>query len=329
MSRMLEALRRVEDRRQAGEEPGLLVRPRRARPAPAEEPDARAPMPVPAPAPQLAEPVGPAPSCTPFQAAMPAGPGDATSCDLACDPVATATPAERAAASSSADRDGSGEIPHAQGSPAPETQRVAQPRRVRRLDAQFLQLAERVLAHMPNTPPTVVGFCAVGPVAWAAVAPLAAALVQQLPGEIVVVEADTPPSSLAERLGILAGRRRRIPLEVLRTGIGWTGLAQPTGIPRLSLLPGMGELLAPVMPPGPSRWDLAVQELSQQHPLVLVVGAPSEGPAGLAPFKTCDGVFVLAALGCTGTRQARRIIESIQQAGGTVRGVILVDPQVS
>ncbi len=260
MSRMLEALRRIESRTPADQEPSVLVRPRRVEPSPA----AQAPA-----APEL--------SCT-------------------------------------------------GGPPGAETVTSGRLARIR-LDAQFHESAARVLARLPAGQPAVVGFCVLGPEPASVVAPLAVALVQQVPGEVVLVEADPHPCSLAERLGTFAGHRHRIPLEVLRTGRGWSQLAQGTSVPRLSVVASTRALDADQLAAGPRRWEAAIDEFRQQHQLVLVVTGPPADATTLRVLAACDGVFVLATLGHTGTRQTCRAIESIRHVGGTVCGVLLTDPK--
>ncbi len=338
---MLQALRRIEDRRQDGDEPARLVRPRRVRPAEPVRPEA-----------------APGDHGPPAESAIPAAfPAQTVATDPCADPApsvnvnpapaATAVEAELEPGALSNVLEASGlppegsaptsAVPEPAGPPAASPEQVLSPQtghatpqrpdgvpRIRRLDAQFYDLAAGILARVPGQP-AVIGLCVLEPESRLAVAPLAVAMVQQLPGEVVLVEADLSQASLAESLGAYAGQSNRIPLDVLRTGKGWAQLARPTGVFRLSLLAGMARL--PVAAPqGVSLWEAAAEELRQEHQLVLVVAGPPEAPTAQAALACCDGVFVLATLHHTGTRRARRGIQSIREIGRTVWGVILIAP---
>lgn len=341
MSRMLKALRRIEgrrhddeDHRQDGQRAAALIRPRRRTPG---EP-AAADEALSAPAAALrASPAREAPLHTPAQLPGPSG-GIEPAAPLGVSepgrqPLSVSDPLEGGQFSGN-ETDACSVDPGPQAPTSlPPSPAISQPGvktatfepGIRRLDAQFLDVAAQVLARVPSGQPAAVGLCALEPGGLWAVAPLAVAMVQQLPGDVVLVEADQGPTSLAERLGTYTGQSDRIPLEVLCTGKGWSQLARPTGVFRLSLVAGMRRLPGGPRPDGRWLWEAAVEELRQQHQLVLVVVGPPYDAAGQAALKCCDAVFVLATLRRTGTRRARRFLRSVRHAGVPLRGVILID----
>lgn len=355
---MLQALRRIEDRRQRGQEPTLLVRPRRLQPAErraagdissetSAAPNAAPARPVAQDAPPELPVLGTgAEPAAPQSAGEPTHPSTALkNCAVLphSEPGAPTTPVLESAVSpdrASLLRAHAASVcpePVSPPEPLPSQKTIETAAeapscapRTRRLDAQFSELAAQMLARVPASQPAVVGLCALEPASLAAVAPLAVALVRQLPGEVVLVEADpfftSLSTSLAERLGTYANRSSRIPLEVVRSGTGWSRLARPTGVPRLSVLPNMARVAGIATPESLALRKTAFEDLRQQHQLVLVAAGPPIPPTGRVPLEFCDGVFLLATLRQTGTRQARRLIQSIRWAGGTVWGLILVDP---
>lgn len=356
---MLQALRRIEGRRQhdehrgqdpsnrgqdseargqAIEEGALLVRPRRRRPS---EPEATDHSWLAASAAPIAGSEEAAPldmyltRPASFSTIDPATPATDSQPGLGQAPVTSSASAWEGNAFSAPEPAGTSTCSE----PAPQPESPPRPAAneealkapsfgpcIRRLDAQFHDLAAQVLARAPAGQPAVIGLCPLEADSLSAVAPLAVAMVRQVPGEVVLLETELFPASLAERLGTYAGQYDRIPLEVLRTGKGWASLARPTGVSRLSLLPGIRKLPVGMAPEGRSLWETAVEELRQHHQLVLVVAGPPYDAAGQVALKCCDAVFVLATLRRTGTRRARRFLQWIRSAGAILRGVILIDP---
>lgn len=355
---MLQALRRIEDRRQRGQEPTLLVRPRRLQPAErraaGDIPSETSAAPNAALARRVAQEAAPelpmlGAGTEPTDAQTPGGPAHPSTAlekgavVTGSEPCASTTPVLESAVSpdlaSLLQAHAASVCPEPVSPPEPlPSQKTIETAaeapsctpRTRRLDAQFSELAAQMLARVPASQPAVMGLCAIEPASVPAMAPLAVALVRQLPGEVVLVEADpfsaSLSTSLAERLGTYANRSSRIPLEVIRSGTGWSRLARPTGVPRLSVLPNMARLAGIATPESLTLWKTAFEDLRQQHQLVVVAAGPPIPPTGQVPLEFCDGVFLLATLRQTGTRQARRLIQSIRRAGGTVWGLILVDP---
>ncbi|MCR4414945.1 MAG: hypothetical protein NUV77_21210, partial [Thermoguttaceae bacterium] len=211
--------------------------------------------------------------------------------------------------------------------PARVATETARPR-VRRLDTQFVALAECVVAKLAPDRSSAVAIAGLDGVPPASVvAPLALAIVARVTGNVVAVDANFRQPTLAERLDARCAKHERTLVDVLRTGSGWRNLVRPTRIARLGVVPGGRISRTSARPVGQSRLEPLLDELRCQYSLILVDLGSLREPHAVEATRYCDGTLFLATLGHTGRREAREAVRAIQRAGGTVWGAIVVDPR--
>ncbi len=138
--------------------------------------------------------------------------------------------------------------------------------------------------------------------------------------EVVLVDADLRRPTAREIFGV------RSPLGLTQVLAGSVGLDQgvfPTEVPGLLVLPA-GEI-----PPNPSellgsrRMSELMEYLGRER--VVIIDAPPLLPVTDAAVlsKSADGVVVVAQAGHTTTDQLDAVLATLDQAGGTLLGVVL------
>jgi len=188
----------------------------------------------------------------------------------------------------------------------------------------FRELAQKVLAQRSPGPAGAILFTSPGDGegTTSTLASLAVVLAETAEVEIAAVDANLQNPALGNRLGIWAGRGL---VDVLAGEADWRELVRRTSVPRLSVLPA-GPLPADHdCLPTESKLALVLDALRACYHLVLI-DAPSLAYPEVAPWsRLCDGTYLVAQLGQTGRRAARRAVRLIDRHGGRVLGCVLVD----
>jgi Mrp family chromosome partitioning ATPase len=153
-----------------------------------------------------------------------------------------------------------------------------------------------------------------------ALASLAEALGAEIPGEVLVVDANLSEPALAARLGVASGQGL---VDVLDGTAGWQVVVRRTCVEGLALLPGRAgasdksvriAALAPLL-----------EELRARYRFVLL-NAASVGCGDTAAIaRYCDGVYLWIRLNRTPCHAALEAIDRIERRGGHVAGCVLTD----
>jgi Mrp family chromosome partitioning ATPase len=154
----------------------------------------------------------------------------------------------------------------------------------------------------------------------AAVASLAEALAAEVPGEVLVVDANLCEPALAARLGVASGQGL---VDVLDGTAGWQVVVRRTRVEGLALLPGW--------PAGTHQsvriatFAPLLEELRGRYRFVLL-NAASVGCGDTAAIaRYCDGVYLWIRLNRTPCQAALEAIDLIERRGGHVAGCVLTD----
>ena len=158
-------------------------------------------------------------------------------------------------------------------------------------------------------------------------ASLAAAVVGQTSGEVLVIDANLPATALTEYLGVEATAGLS---DVLRGAAAWREVVCRSSVERLSLLPGStrrGADRRHAHPDHePSSFAPLIREWREVYDVVLI-DAPSlahEEASQLAGH--CDGVYLAVRLGHTPRRAVDEAVRVVGDCGGRVLGSILIGP---
>jgi len=221
--------------------------------------------------------------------------------------------------------------PSSEAASAPQPSIVEMPSPTKQMpescERPYGELAGQILAQLKPGSPSVVMFTSpddgVGKTAMLAnVTPI---LARRLQGEVILVDAHGhDPRSLTEPLGVIdmgAG----LP-EVLRGQCAWPSAVRATAIPRLSLLPG-GQPSFPGESSDPRHVDTGalLRELVRAYTLV-VVDAPSLAQPGIAAMTSCcEGTYLVVRLGESSKRVVRASARLIQQCRGVLLGCIAIE----
>ncbi len=190
-------------------------------------------------------------------------------------------------------------------------------------ERDFRKLAERILSQISLGRGTAIAFLGVDEdgAGAAVLANLALALTRQVPGNVLVVDADFRGPALSRRFGIDAGPTI---LEVLSGAADWEQVIQQTGIPRLSLLPG-SHLPPSRHSPGTFKFGHLLGLLRQHYQLVLIGAAGVASPEAQLLTPYADGVYLVIELGRTLRRVARDAVRHLERRGIGVLGCVLIE----
>ena len=189
---------------------------------------------------------------------------------------------------------------------------------------QYEEMADNILSPLTATLPAVLMFTSPGDGDGKtdALAPLAVTLAERVTGEVVAVDFSFRHPTLAEHFGIAADCGLA---DVLGRSTDWRAVVRKTATGRLHVLPGRR------FPVGDGRWPeeptlvKLLEELRGEYRLVLL-DAASLGHPEVAPMsRFCDGTYLIVRLGHTPRRAVRQAIRVIERCGGRVLGCVLTN----
>jgi Mrp family chromosome partitioning ATPase len=186
--------------------------------------------------------------------------------------------------------------------------------------AEFADLADRLLEETGTTSPAVVTFVAASPEAagsqW--LEPFAVALLQKLPGRLLLVEADTDHSQWPARFGIEATTGL---VEVLQSRATWRDCLRPTAIPRLDILargqgtiPNLGSSTAPLI--------ALLENVKSEYALIMLAAGAIDRPAAATLAARSDGAVLVIVVKSTPRSAAEQAKRLLIASGAKILGAI-------
>jgi len=153
------------------------------------------------------------------------------------------------------------------------------------------------------------------------VVPLAAMLAQRTPGEVLLVDGNLHRPALADYLAIEPDCGLA---DVLLGTAAWQRAVCRTGVPRLSVLPGVRFSRRGERPP--ARWDLEplLKELRADYPWVLIDTASLAHREVASLASSCTGVYLVIRLGQTARRAIAEAARVIGQCRGRLLGAVVI-----
>jgi len=210
------------------------------------------------------------------------------------------------------------EGPAAEPPPAPQPVRPSQDR-----PSAYDNLAEKILAQLPADRPASLMFTspADGDGKTSMLLPLARAIVEQVRGKVLLIDADFRRPDLASRLDADAPVGLA---DVLMGATTWQQVVRSTDVPRLEVLPGKRFSTPEGRPPEMLNLDPLLQELSDHYQFVLL-DTSSLHHREVAPIaRCCDAVYLVLRAGQTTRRAARQAARAIESCGGQLLGTVLL-----
>jgi Mrp family chromosome partitioning ATPase len=185
----------------------------------------------------------------------------------------------------------------------------------------YHELARSILAQLAPRRPAVLMFTspADGAGTTLTVVRLAAVMAEQEIGEVLAVDANFRRPGLAAHFNVQPARNLN---DVLTGSVRWQDAVRPTAVPRLSVLPG-------AQPSASAAEDYDVggllRELVRHYALVLVDGASLAWPETGSIAACCEGTYLVTRLGQTNRRTLRRAARVIEQCRGRLRGCVVIE----
>lgn len=215
-----------------------------------------------------------------------------------------------------ADEPAGGEPAVASAGPAPSAQPEA-------LGESCGRLADNILSRLPGGPSAAVFLAEVGQseARTELLAELLPALARRADSELLAVDADLERGQLTARLGVLAARGVA---QVLLRACAWQEAVSQTCLPGVSLLPSAawtdleGRLLRPY------RWERLLAELKRRYRLIVVDGGSLPRGGAVAAARCCDAAYLVVCLGQTAYREAAAAAAILRSEGARVEGCIAV-----
>jgi Mrp family chromosome partitioning ATPase len=151
---------------------------------------------------------------------------------------------------------------------------------------------------------------------------LAPVLAGRLERKVLAVDATISGPSLAGYVGGDAGDRKTR----TRSGPAWTEWVRPTSVPHLSVLLGPKPGDNGYLEAGEAfDWGGILREMVRGYQLVLVDGPPLTSPLTAKIACCCEGTYLVVRLGQTTARAARQAAQRIQNARGRLLGCIVIE----
>lgn len=184
-----------------------------------------------------------------------------------------------------------------------------------------LRLADNILSRLPGGPSAAVFLADVGQseARTELLAGLLPALARRDGSELLAVDADLERGQLTARLGVLAARGVA---QVLLRACAWQEALSRTCLPGVSLLPSAvwadpeGRLLRPY------RWERLLAELRRRYRLIVVDGGSLPRGGAVAAARCCDAAYLVVCLGQTAYREAAAAAALLRSQGARVEGCI-------
>jgi Mrp family chromosome partitioning ATPase len=184
-------------------------------------------------------------------------------------------------------------------------------------------LADKVLGQLLSNRPAVLLFTSAGDGdgKTATVARLAPLLAERTAGEVLVVDANLRSPGLTARFGLAEGQRSA---GAWTGSAAWPDLVVPTEMPGLSFLPAWG--IGGKSAGGAFDWGKVLREMVQHYRLVLVDAPSMACPEAAQMTCCCEGSYLVVRLGRTSGRALRQAARAIEQGRGRLLGCIVVEP---
>jgi Mrp family chromosome partitioning ATPase len=186
--------------------------------------------------------------------------------------------------------------------------------------ADFADLADRLLVETSATSPAVVAFVAASPEAagsqW--LEPLAVAMLQKVPGRLLLIEADTDHSQWPARFGVEANAGL---VEVLQSRATWRDCLRPTAIPRLDILP-RGHGTMPNLATSTAPLIALIENVKGVYPLVLIAAGDIDRPSAATLASRSDGAVLLVGVKSTPRSAAERAKRLLIASGARIFGAV-------
>lgn len=150
---------------------------------------------------------------------------------------------------------------------------------------------------------------------------LAAALVERIPGEVLMVDANLRKPALARCLGVEATRG----LAHVLVGIThWHQVVRSTAVEGLRVLPGVEFPTPDGRPPGRLDLEPLLKELDGRYRLVLIDTASLAHPEVAPIAGCCTGTYLVVRLGHTTRRAVGEAVDTIRRGGGRLLGSVVL-----
>jgi len=191
------------------------------------------------------------------------------------------------------------------------------------LAAACEKLAQNILAGLPveRTGAVLFADAGHGEARTELLAELLPVLARQADAELVVVDADLECAELTARLGVLAVRG--VP-QVLLRACAWQEVVRPTCHAGVSLLPGV----AFADPEGrlrrAYRWERLLADLRRRFGLIVVDGGSLCRTQVIPAAQWCDAAYLLVTLENTPYREASQAAAALRRQGARIAGCIAV-----
>ena len=193
---------------------------------------------------------------------------------------------------------------------------------VERHGDRYQVVADNILAHAPPGQPAVFLFTSVGPREGktVAVASLAVALAKSTVGDVVAVDANFRNPTLAGHFGVWTGQGL---VDVIAGSVQWRDVVRPTSVKRLSVLPGGRFAANEPLAAGDVVLSPVLDALGLRYRIVLVDAASLAYPEVAPVGRLCKGTYLVAELGHTPRKAARRAVRLLKRRGARVLGCVL------
>ncbi len=189
-------------------------------------------------------------------------------------------------------------------------------------DPQYSDLAREILSQLPGKRPATVLFTSPGDGEGktTTLAPLSAAMADQMPEEILVVDANFRNPTLAGLLGIETDSGL---VDVLTGVAKWQDIVRKTSVDHLSVLPGGRFPSADGTPPGGLDLAPLLTEFRRNFRLVAFDAASLSHPEVAPMSRFFDATYLVLELGDTSQHMARQAVRILDQCGGRLLGCVL------
>lgn len=153
---------------------------------------------------------------------------------------------------------------------------------------------------------------------------LAAALVERIAEDVLVVDANLCVPALARHLGVEAPRGLA---DVLQGTANWQEVVRDTAVNGLRVLPGVSFPTPDGRPPDCSNLEPLLEELCGKWRLVLIDTASLVYPEAAPIAGWCTGTYLIVRLNHTIRRAVEEAVGVIEDCGGRVLGGVVLGGQ--
>ena len=188
---------------------------------------------------------------------------------------------------------------------------------------QYRELAERIVAQLPEAAPAAVLLVAAEqqPHVPIAVAHVAMTLADRAEGQVLILDANLSNKYLSGKAGL---KDKPGLVEAISGGKSWQDLVVATASEHLDILPaGRGLSLKLSSIANDLTWLMG--RLKGRYRFILIDAGPVATRAADAMARVCDGTFLLVRLGQTETADAASAMTSLQSAGSRVLGCVVTN----